>query len=208
MIAMLRGTLAAKQPDEALIDVGGVGYQVFIPLSTYSSLPQVGEATQLLIHTYLREEALHLYGFGRPEEKRLFELLIGVTGIGVKLALASLSAMSPEELAHALAQEDLTRLSRISGVGRRTAQRMVMELKEKVGALGLAPPPGSAVAAAPGTRRVAAAPAPLAEELTSALVNLGYRKPQVEPVVRQVLAEGHDDIGTGLRAALQLLSSS
>lgn len=203
MIAMLRGALVDKQPDVLIVDVAGVGYQVFIPVSTYAELPPAGEAVQLLIHTYVREDAIQLYGFLRSEEKRLFELLIGVTGIGVKLALASLSALTPEELAAALVQEDLTKLCRISGVGRRTAQRMVMELKEKAAALAIAPP----VAAAPAAR-TAPAPASLAEEVGSALVNLGYRKAQVDPVVRQVLAEGRNDLGAALRAALQLLSTA
>lgn len=202
MIAHIRGTLTIKDPEYAVIDAGGVGYRLFISTTTYEGLPNLGETVTLLAVTMVREDAFHLYGFLRDEERRMFLLLLTVTGIGTKLALASLSAFPPEELAGAIAGEDITALSRISGVGRRLAQRLAMELKEKVGGLGL-------VSAAVPKVVETAAPKPLSmrEELISALVNLGYKRPQVERVVRQVIAEGANTVEEGLRAGLKLLSS-
>lgn len=202
MIAHIRGTLTEKNAEFAVIDAGGVGYRLFISTTTCEALPALGETVTLLAVTMVREDAFHLYGFLRDEERRMFLLLLSVTGIGAKLALSSLSAFSAESLAAAIAGGDLTSLSRIAGVGRRLAQRMVLELKEKVGGLGLvavSAPPTAVVTAAPK-------PMPMREELISALVNLGYKRPQVERVVRQVIAEGADTVEEGLRAGLKLLS--
>ncbi|MBF0283335.1 MAG: Holliday junction branch migration protein RuvA [Magnetococcales bacterium] len=205
MIAMLRGAVAEKHPEGVILDVGGVGYEVFIPLSTYEALPAPGENARLLIVTYLREDVLQLYGFATTDEKAAFLMLTSVTGIGMKLALASLSTLRPAELADAIARDDLTRLSRIPGVGRRLAQRLALELKEKVNALGLS---AGVTAMTTGSGAPPAPPAAsLREELIGALVNLGYRRPQAEQAVRQALALGAADAAEGLRLALKALSN-
>lgn len=207
MITFLRGLLVSKQPDLAILDVNGVGYRIFIPLSTYEVLPAVGETALVLTTTYVREEVFHLYGFATPEEREMFLILTTVTGIGVKLGLAALSALSPSSLAAAIVQGDIRTLSRISGVGQRTAQRLALELKEKVG--DFAPPPPTAPPLATLTTSMPAPP-PLTmkEELASALINLGYKRPQVDQVVRQALSEGStNDLGQALRAALKILAT-
>lgn len=198
MIARLRGILAERHPDWILVDVGGVGYRVFIPLSTYEALPLEGEAVQVLTVTYVREDFFHLYGFVREPERILFLSLNQVTGIGAKLALAALSAMSPEHFSEAIARSDLNALARIPGIGRRLAQRLVVELKDRL------PPLGGSVASAAPISPPAFAAATLREELASALLNLGYKRPQVEQVLSRM---GEiQDIPEGLRAALRLLS--
>ncbi|MBF0369215.1 MAG: Holliday junction branch migration protein RuvA [Magnetococcales bacterium] len=200
MIAQLRGVLAEKSPDQALIDVGGVGYRVFIPLSTYEALPELEKEVKLVTVTHVREDAFHLFGFSTRRERDFFILLNGVNGIGAKLALAALSALTPETLSTAIAQADVTTLSRISGVGKKTAQRMVMELKDKLPNLTAIPVSG--LPSQPGTML----PASMREELISALINLGYKRNQVELVLRQLPMDEMKDVGEGIRTALKLLA--
>ena len=175
MIARLHGVLHEKTPEQLIVDVGGVGYQVLVSLQTFYHLPGVGEQVSLLIHTHTREDTLRLYGFLEEKEKSCFLLLRGVSGIGPKLALNILSGIPVDELEAALRARDVTRLFAAPGVGKKTAERMVVELQEKVGAL------EDANGASPGT------PDPLSTEAVSALVNLGYRQAQVEKTVRETL---------------------
>ncbi|MEO5363521.1 MAG: Holliday junction branch migration protein RuvA [Magnetococcus sp. DMHC-8] len=208
MIAMLRGVLADKQPDQIILDVGGVGYRVFIALSTYEKLPGPGAELRLLTLTHVREDALHLYGFTSQEEKSLFILLNNVTGIGTRLALSALSTLSTSALATAILTDDLPTLCLIPGVGRKTAQRLVIELKDRLPATLLAAGPGQGATEADRT-----IPPPvdsravLREELTSALMNLGYKRPEVERVLGQLLAGSQvAGVSDGLRAALKVLA--
>ncbi|MBF0096535.1 MAG: Holliday junction branch migration protein RuvA [Magnetococcales bacterium] len=209
MIAQLRGTLVDKQPDQIILDLGGVGYRLFIALSTYEKLPELGSTAQLLTVTYVREDALHLYGFASPEEKSLFLLLNNVSGIGTRLAISALSALSSSTLVQAIRNEDLNTLCLIPGVGRKTAQRLVIELKDRL-------PPQLLHPAGPSTTEAAtAATATSTEgsdnrmqtELISALINLGYKRPEVERVVGQLLRqEPCHTLSDGLRAALKRLA--
>lgn len=211
MIAMLRGILEEKQSDHIVLDVGGVGYRVFISLSTYEKLPAVGESVRILTVTYVREDALHLYGFATSEERKLFVLLNNVTGIGTRMAISALSALSTSALVGAIASEDLHTLCLIPGVGRKTAQRLVIELKDRL-------PPGLLAHAADRTGQEGGAvtteqvasqlpsKALLREEVTSALLNLGYKRPEVERVLGTVLMGSQvTTLGDTLRAALKAL---
>jgi Holliday junction DNA helicase RuvA len=159
MIASLKGKLQAIGGDWAIIDVNGIGFKVFMPTSTLSALGRKGEVVELHTHLHLREDNVALYGFATPEELGLFQNLIGVTRLGPKLGLAMLSAMSVEKLAMAIATGSVDLLSEISGIGKKTAQRIILELKEKIGAGWAAPPPEFAAENA---------------EVLSALVSLGY----------------------------------
>ncbi|MBF0460555.1 MAG: Holliday junction branch migration protein RuvA [Magnetococcales bacterium] len=214
MITMLRGILDAKHPDHIVLDVGGVGYRVFIALSTYEKLPDVGGAVRILTVTHVREDALHLYGFSTPEERTLFVLLNNVSGIGTRLAISALSTLSASSLAVAIATEDLPALCLIPGVGRKTAQRLVIELKDRL-PVGLSVNPGSG--SGPEGVGVVSQESPLQPpprtvlrgELTSALMNLGYKRPEVERVVGQLLAgTSIVSVSDGLRAALKALARS
>ncbi|MEJ2364884.1 MAG: Holliday junction branch migration protein RuvA [Deltaproteobacteria bacterium] len=168
MIAHIQGFLHFKSPEYLVIDVDGIGYQVHVPLSTFYDLPQVGSTVSLHIHTHVREDALQLYGFQSPEEKTLFINLIGISGIGPRLAVNILSGISPAELVESLGQNNLARLISIPGVGRKTAERIMVELRDKVSSLSL----GHEVAV---TVKPAANEA-MVEDALSALVNLGYKK--------------------------------
>jgi Holliday junction DNA helicase RuvA len=168
MIAHIQGFLHFKSPEYLVIDVDGIGYQVHVPLSTFYGLPQVGSTVSLHIHTHVREDALQLYGFQSPEEKTLFIRLIGISGIGPRLAVNILSGISPAELVESLGQNNLARLISIPGVGRKTAERIMVELRDKVSSLS----PGQDVTA---TVKPAANEA-MIEDALSALVNLGYKK--------------------------------
>jgi holliday junction DNA helicase RuvA len=197
MIGQLRGRLAEKRPNQVLVDVGGVGYLVQIPLSTYAALGELHTEVTLLIHTHVREDALSLYGFLSSREKHFFELLISASGVGPSLALKILSGMSVEELVPAIRAGDLARLTRIPGVGRKTAERIVVELKDKLDAVTVdaeKPAPASA--------------AGVEADVISALVNLGYDSRSAENAV----GEAKREVGTGnleklLRVALQTLSA-
>ena len=197
MIGQLRGSLADKRPNQVLVDVGGVGYLVAVPLSTYAALGELHTQVTLLIHTHVREDALALYGFLSAREKHLFELLISASGVGPSLALKILSGMSVEELIPAIRGGQLERLTRIPGVGRKTAERMVVELKDKLEAV-----------AATEQKPVAASPAGMEADVVSALVNLGYDQRAAESSVTEAKREkGANSFEPLLRAALQALSA-
>jgi Holliday junction DNA helicase RuvA len=197
MIGQLRGRLAEKRPNQVLVDVGGVGYLVQVPLSTYAALGELHTEVTLLVHTHVREEALALYGFVSSREKHLFELLLSASGVGPTLALKILSGMSVEELVPAIRGSDLARLTRIPGVGRKTAERMVVELKDRLEAV-----------AAETEKPVAASPAGIEADVVSALVNLGYEARAAESAVAEALREsGAANFEKLLRGALQALST-
>jgi Holliday junction DNA helicase RuvA len=163
MIAHLRGTLLAKHPNQAIVETHGVGYDVAISVPTFTEMPAAGLEVALHIHTHVREDALSLYGFLRLAEKHLFEKLLAVSGIGPTLAIKILSGMPADEMIAAIRGGDLVRLTRIPGIGRKTAERMVLELRDKL-------PPAT-------TPEITAAPAtPVEEDVISALVNLGYQR--------------------------------
>lgn len=162
MIAYLRGKLLVKHPNQIIVETGGVGYEVTISVATFSDLPDAGSEVALHIHTHVREDLLALYGFLRISEKQLFEKLITVSGIGPKLAVTILSGMAADDLARAIRSNDIARLTRIPGIGKKTAERMVLELRDKL-------PEGSAPVAAPTHST-------MEEDVISALVNLGYQR--------------------------------
>jgi Holliday junction DNA helicase RuvA len=175
MIASLTGGLKRKAPDYLIVDVGGVGYQVFVPLSTYYVMPDYGEEVSLHIHTHVREDSLSLFGFFTQSEKEMFLLLLAVSGIGPKLAIAVLSALSVPDLAHAIQASDDSKLRTIPGIGKKTAARMVLELKDKMKVLASSDLTGPAAAKEEET-----------EDAVSALVNLGYKKTVAEEALRTV----------------------
>jgi len=175
MIASLTGRLKRKAPDYLIVEVSGVGYQVSVPLSTYSAMPDDGEEVSLHIHTHVREDSLSLFGFLTQAEKEMFLLLLAVSGIGPRLAIAVLSALSVPDLAHAIQASDDSKLRTIPGIGKKTAARMVLELKDKIMLL-----PSSSMS---GT---VAAGAGDAEDALSALVNLGYKKSVAEEALGKV----------------------
>jgi Holliday junction DNA helicase RuvA len=197
MIAQLRGTLAAKSPGEIVVEVGGVGYQVFVSLNAFYELPAAGEPVALEIHTHVREDAILLYGFLDRTEKRMFELLLDVSGIGPRLATGVLSGIPARELIDALAESDVGRLVAIPGVGRKTAERMTVELKDRVAVLrnGRGEARGGAAVAGPE------------REAVSALVNLGYRKPEAERAVKDAAARAAGRLEDLIRLALRSLAA-
>jgi len=176
MIAHLRGILLEKHPHQAIVDCQGVGYDVAIPVSTYTRLPDAGAEVRLRIYTSVREDAIQLFGFFSSDEKQLFEKLITVSGIGAKLALTALSGLPTADLAAAIRGGEVTQLTRIPGVGKKTAERMVLELRDKI----------DAVAGAAAKPLVSAAPvSELEADIISALVNLGSPRPAAEAAVRK-----------------------
>ncbi|MEG3639458.1 Holliday junction branch migration protein RuvA [Magnetococcus sp. PR-3] len=202
MIAHLKGTVATKHPDHVVLDVGGVGYRVFISLATYNELPSVGEAFTIFTVTHVREDAFLLYGFHTEAQRSLFNLLTNVNGIGTKIALAALSTYAPDALTAALSGEDVTMLCRIPGVGKKTAQRMAMELKDKMGGL-----PTSAAIGGVAAPVAAPSPAGMREEVASALLNLGYKRPQVDAALAKVFAAQEiTDLSEALKGALKILA--
>jgi holliday junction DNA helicase RuvA len=183
MIAHLRGRIIAKHPNQAIVETGGVGYDVVISVPTFSELPAAGHEVALHIHTHVREDAIALFGFLRAEEKQLFERLISVSGIGPKLAITILSGMATADMVNAIRGNDVARLTRIPGIGRKTAERMVLELRDKLEAFGAAP--------------AVAATTPAEEDVLSALVNLGYQRQAAE---RAVAAAGKSGNGANFDA--------
>ena len=184
MIGQLRGRLADRRPNQIIVDVGGVGYLVQVPLSTYAALGELHGEVSLLIHTHVREDALVLYGFVSSREKHFFELLLTASGVGPSLALKILSGMSVEELVPAIRAGDLVRLTKIPGVGRKTAERIVVELKDKLESV--------AIIADSAQKAALASPAGIEADVISALVNLGY-----EPrVAEKAVDEAKRDTGT------------
>ena len=196
MIAHLHGRLLRKGTQEAIVDVSGVGYRVAIPVSTFYRLGDEGADVSLLIHTHVREDTLALYGFLTDTEQALFERLISVSGVGPKVALGILSGIEAPDLVEALRTGDLARLTRIPGVGKKTAERLVLELKDKMPAIALA-----TAEARP------ASPASPKEDLVSALVHLGYSRPEAERGAQRALGEAGDGrFEDLLRRTLQVLS--
>ena len=203
MIAKLTGRLVVKAVDHIVVDVHDIGFRIFIPLSTYYDLPEVDALVTLLMHTYVREDALHLYGFLTADERDIFEALLRVTKVGPKLALAMLSGMSAGDLQQAVVEGDVPRLSTVPGVGRKTAERIVLELREKL-AKGPSAPVGGLVSRDNGQQIVG--------DAVTALQNLGYPHAVAERTIAQVLRKpdrtASDEV-PGLkelvRAALQLL---
>lgn len=197
MIALLTGRLAHKAPDSVILDVNGVGYRVQIPFSTYFDLPEPGATVTLNIHTHVKEDAIHLYGFRTVAEKQTFQLLIGVSGIGPKMARDILSNIAPGELSLAIAGSDLARLSAIPGIGRKTAERLVVELREKMQKLDL-PTPSRQTAATAATPDIS-------DDVASALVNLGYKEAQVRKVLSDLELPAGVTVETALKLALKVL---
>jgi len=197
MIALLTGQIAHKSPDHLIIDVNGVGYRVMIPFSTYYELPEEGTVS-LHIHTSVREDAIQLYGFRTRTEKSFFQLLISVSGIGPKLARDILSNIQPPHLSAALQQGDLHKLSAIPGIGKKTAERLVVELRDKVGKLDA----GATAAESVGRTLPAAG---LLDDVTSALLNLGYKEPQVKKALAEVDAAAGGSVEALLKQALKVL---
>ena len=184
MIAHLRGTILEKHPNRVVVDVGGVGYDVAVPLSTFYGLADAGGEVALRVHTHVREDAIALFGFATVLELDLFERLIGISGIGPKLGLAVLSGIEPLELIGAIERGDVARLTAIPGVGKKTSERIVLELKDRLPKVQIAP-------AAAG----AAEPPVLRDDLLSALMNLGYHRPLAEKAVDAALKTVGRDAG-------------
>jgi Holliday junction DNA helicase RuvA len=197
MIAHLRGRVLRKAPHEVVMDVGGVGYRVAIPVSTFYRVGDEGDELSLRIHTQVREDTLALYGFLTAAEQEVFERLIAVAGVGPKLAVGILSGIDVGDLVAALRGNDLARLTRIPGVGKKTAERLVLELKDKMPAL---------VAGEPAAE-TPQPPASPKDDLLSALANLGYSRPEVERAVdRALAADPHGRFEDLLRRALQMVA--
>jgi Holliday junction DNA helicase RuvA len=222
MIARLAGTLATRDAEASIVDVGGVGYLVAHSLHTYSDLPRVGERVELLTHLHVREDVLQLYGFSSADERRLFELLLGVSGVGPKVALAVLSGLAPASFARAIADENLGALTRIAGVGKKTAERIVIDLRDKIppSLVAAAGPVATGASAAPdegaprgrkkkGGAELAPAAGPLPgrlfEDACSALVALGVSRAGAIEDVRRAMEQGPaEDVETLVRRALAL----
>ncbi|MFM8441083.1 MAG: Holliday junction branch migration protein RuvA [Acidobacteriota bacterium] len=201
MIASFSGKISHKQANTIVIDVGGVGYEVSIPLSTFYEIGEVGSEISLNIFTHVREDALSLFGFKTLLEKDLFLLLTSVSGIGPKSAITALSGMSAEEMIEAIRQNNLPRLNSIPGIGKKTAERIVIELRDKAAKLSLS----SATDAASGDSGTAAGS--VFEDAVSALVNLGYQRVAAERALSQALKDGTEATVQGLlRRGLQLLA--
>jgi holliday junction DNA helicase RuvA len=183
VIAHLRGRISEKHPNRVIVDVNGVGYDVFVPLSTFYGLGDTGSETALRIHTHVREDALLLYGFATLLEQELFERLIGVSGIGPKVALAVLSGIEPQELIRAIERGDIARLTSIPGVGKKTSERIVLELKDRL-------PRGQAAAVLAGDAAVP--PSAIQDDVVSALVNLGYHRPLAEKAAASAVKAAPD----------------
>ncbi len=183
MIALLKGFLADKHPSRIILETGGVGYDVQVPLSTFYTLGEPGAALTLRIHTHVREDVIALYGFATSLEQDLFERLIAISGVGPKLALAVLSGIEPADLIRAVRLGDVARLTAIPGVGKKTAERIVLELKDRL------------PASAQGAGQAQAAPAPgdqLREDLLSALLNLGYQRAAADKAIAKALDESRE----------------
>lgn len=200
MIALIRGTLIEKHPNQVIVDAGGVGYDVQIPVSTFSALPEAGAEVRLRIHTHVREDALSLFGFFTGDEKTLFEKLITVSGIGPKLAITALSGLPTPVLVAAIRNGSVPELVRIPGVGKKTAERMVLELKDKLDMLPMGP------LSVQAEKPPVAALSPVEQDALSALVNLGCARPAAETAVRKAKSEGlGSDFEPLFRRALELV---
>ncbi|NOX20289.1 MAG: Holliday junction branch migration protein RuvA [Nitrospirae bacterium] len=187
MIATLRGKLIRKSPEEVIVEVSGVGYEVKVPLGTLSELPDVGKGVFLYIHTTVKDDAIELYGFQNEHERNLFRRLITVTGVGPRLALNILSGSSVSDLLYAIEHEDLGLLTRLPGIGKKTAQRILFELRERL----------------PAREKEEDA---VCIDATSALINLGYKKTQAQEAVKVAYDKGLRDIESILKEALKYLN--
>ena len=198
MIGHLRGILLEKHPSNVVVEAAGVGYEVFIPVSTYTQLPDVGAEVKLRIHTHVREDAFLLYGFASLEERTIFEKLITVSGIGAKVALGVLSGIAPGDLLSALGSGDVAMLTRIPGIGKKTAERMIVELKDKIESMAAGLPSSSVIATSPLNA--------LEQDVLSALVNLGSQRTAAEAALKKAKAENvATDFESLFRRALQLV---
>jgi len=193
MIAHLRGTLLATSPGRAVVDCNGVGYDVTVSMNTFTELPEVGKEVSLFIYTHVREDQIALFGFHLAEEKALFEKLLSVSGIGPKLAVNILGGMKTAELVATIRGADATKLTRMPGVGKKTAERMVLELKDKLAAFGAAP-------AAPRAKHL------LEDDVLSALINLGYQPAAAEKALEKIGPADGRDFEQLFRAALTQLA--
>jgi len=193
MIGRLSGTLAEKNPPQILIDVQGVAYEVDVPMSTFYNLPDIGSTISLFTHLVVREDAHLLFGFGSDSERRAFRQLIKISGIGARTALSVLSGLSVTELAQAVSMQETGRLTRIPGIGKKTAERLLLELKDKLGV---------DVTAVVGVNR----PSPVAADVQHALASLGYSDKEAAHAVKQ-LPDGIS-VTNGIRHALKLLGKS
>jgi Holliday junction DNA helicase RuvA len=196
VIAHLRGRIFDKQPNRIVVDVNGVGYDVAVPLSTFYGLGDAGTEIALRIHTHVREDAILLFGFSTRLEQELFERLISVSGIGPKVALAVLSGIEPADLVSAILRGDLARLTAIPGVGKKTSERIVVELKDRLPKVEHTPVPGSGKLE----------PSALKDDVLSALVNLGYHRPLAEKAVEAAIKTAAGDFEQTLRQALRELA--
>ena len=192
MIAHLRGKLISKHPNQAIVEASGVGYEVNISIPTFSGLPALGSDVSLFVYTHVREDALALFGFLRAEDKQLFEKLISVSGIGPKLAITILSGMAADTMVSAIRGNNVALLTRIPGIGKKTAERMVLELRDKLDSFGI---PAAAVAASP-----------VEEDVISALVNLGYQRGAVERVLGQLGRSTEESFDALFRKSLAALA--
>ena len=207
MIAHLSGTLLSKQATSVILDVGGVGYEVTIPISTFYELEEPGSKVQLRIYTHVREDALLLYGFKTARERELFMRLISVSGIGPKLGITLLSGMSADEMIASIRTNNLARLTLIPGVGRKTAERLVMELRDKIAALS-SPELEEELGARPSLSVTPTEDAVRADAL-SALVNLGYQRSAAEKAINAAAGEGGDiSVESILRRSLRRLAKA
>jgi Holliday junction DNA helicase RuvA len=196
VIAFLRGRILDKQPNRVIVDVQGVGYELIVPLSTFYDLGDEGAEAALRVHTHVREDALQLYGFLTDLERQLFERLIAINGIGPKLAVAVLSGIEPRDFMSAVARGDVARLTGVPGIGKKTAERMVLELRDR---LQLLAAPAVEAAGGPAGDRLRA-------DLVSALHNLGYHRPQAEKAIDTILATSPDStFEQALKSALREL---
>lgn len=198
MIAYLRGNLLEKNANTVIIETGGVGYEVWIPLSTFYDIGDVGTEAELRIHTHVREDAMQLFGFRTESEKAIFLLLTSVQGIGPRSAIAMLSGMNADEFAAAIRSNDLARLTAIPGIGRKTAERLVIELRDKLSNIGNAAASAEAGGASSGSAF---------DDALSALVNLGYQRSAAEKALDKAAAEGTEqNVQKLLRRSLQILA--
>jgi Holliday junction DNA helicase RuvA len=192
MIAHLRGKLISRHPNQAIVEAAGVGYEVNISIPTFTDLPALGSEVSLFIYTHVREDALALFGFLKAEDKQLFEKLISVSGIGPKLAITILSGMPADTMVAAIKSNNLAMLTRIPGIGKKTAERMVLELRDKLDSLKGA--------------EMAAAASPVEEDVISALVNLGYQRTLVEKAMGRVTKSADESFDTLFRKSLAALA--
>lgn len=199
MIGHLRGTIFEKSPNQLILDVNGAGYEIQIPISTYTAIGDVGTVASLRIHTHVREDALQLFGFATNAEKALFERLISVSGIGPKLAITVLSGLPSGDLLQAIRTSDVQTLVRIPGIGKKTAERIVLELRDKVAAIQADGRPAPSISAGPALST-------LEQDVLSALLNLGCGRPAAEEAIRKAHTKPIDDGFEPLfRAALSLV---